>query len=240
MKEENDRLAQSRPTQADQKLVSFAKVTAKSDKLQDLIVEEGETVVLSYSSKKFNRFYQKIKPDSVDHLKELIGVPKQFQKAKSSIRQAFSTCSPESSSVFKKSSLNLSARMIPQSVLTDANSSEEEKIEARRFAREATKQYIYGNSDDMAHQKALIETYLKLREVTLYVPIFNNITVHNGATLNIAANTFLVRANNICLYGSGKIVCNGPTTFESDTFKGNQPYLVAQQLPMKPQQLSMK
>lgn len=239
MTEENDRLEQSRLIQADQKLVAFSKVTADANKLQDLIVEEGETVVLSYSSKKFRSIYQKIKPDSVDQLKELIGIPKQFQKTNSSICQTFSTRSLESSSVFKKSSLNLSARMIPPSVLTDAESSEEEKIEARRFAREATKQYIYGNIE-MAHQKSLIEAYLKERGVAIFVPIFNNITVHNGATLSIAANTFLVRANNVCLYGSGKIECNGPTTFDCSTFKGNQPYLVAQQLPMKPQQLTKK
>lgn len=239
MKEENESLSRSRPIQADQKLAAFAKVTADADKLQDLVVEEGETVVLSHSSNKFKSIYQKIKPESIDHIKELIGVPKRFQKTKSSIRQTFSTCSPESSSVFKKSSLNISARMISPSVLTDDKSSEEEKIEARRFAREAAKQYIYGSTDVDTH-KALIEAYLTLRGVFVYVPIFNNITVYNGATLNIAANTFLVRANNICLYGSGKIVCNGPTTFESNTFKGNQPYLVAQQLPMKPQQLTKK
>ena len=239
MKEENESLSRSRPIQADQKLAAFAQVTADADKLQNLVVEEGETVVLSYSSNKFKGIYQKIKPESLEHIKELIGVPKRFQKTESSIRQMFSTCSPESSSVFKKSSLNISARMISPSVLTDENSSEEEKIEARRFAREAAKQYIYGNTDVDTH-KALIEAYLTLRGVFIYVPVFNNIVVNNGATLNIAANTFLVRANNICLYGSGKIVCDGPTTFDCAIFKGNQPYMVAQQLPLKPQQLTKK
>jgi hypothetical protein len=124
-------------------------------------------------------------------------------------------------------------------VLTDETSSEEEKIEARRYAREAAKQYIYGNADVSTH-KALIEAYLTLRGVIVYVPVFKNIIVNNGATLNIAANTFLVSAYSICLYGSGKIECDGPTTFDCSIFKGNQLSMVAQQLVVKPQQLTKK
>lgn len=230
MKEENDRSAQSRPMQAGQKTVSFSKATADDNKLQDLIVEEGETIVLSYSSNRFKSFYQKIKPESIDHLKELIGVPKQFQETKSSIRQTFSTRRPGSSSVFKKSSLNLSARVFHPSVLTDDNSSEEEKIEAKMFARQAIEQYLfeyeYAYSALEAH-RAIMEAYLNYSDATLVVPIFDDITVHNGATFIVANDTPLVSANNICLYGTGKIECDGPTTLHCHgTFKGNQPYEV--------------
>lgn len=225
MTEESERLSQSRIIQTDQKLVEFAKGTARTNRLQDLIVEEGETVVLSYTSDKFKRFYQKIKPESVDHLKELMGVPRQFQKTRSSIRNTSFTCVPGSSSSLRKSSVNIFSRMISPAVLTDDKSPEEDKIEARKFAREAARQYIYGDSAEVIHQKPLIEKYLELRDMCLFIPMFKNITVYNEGTLSISANTYVVRANRVRLYGTGQIVCDGPTTFDCLSFEGKLFYM---------------
>jgi len=198
----------------------------QAGELSNLVVEEGESRTLSYQSESFKPYYREFIPESVDKIKDLIGVSDgvktsiQFTQQQSAI-----TVSPKLSAATKMVTSKLYSRVISPQILTSEDVSEDEKLEAMSMARMATKEYIYGNSTEVEHWKPLIDKYLALRHPRIFIPTFNDIIVHNGGTLNIAADTLTVNAKKIQLYGTGKIVCDGPTTFDCTSFQGNIPIL---------------
>ena len=201
-------------------LANIAKKIRQRKKLNDFVVKKGTTRVLSCTDEKSKQFYQAIKPKSAAELKELIGVPEGFQSpaVKQQMRAKF--MSEIMYGKEKKAFSNIFAKTISPKILTSRKTSKNEIFEAKECARLATEYYVYIDSTEVSHLTYLIDWYLELRDATIYVPILEDIIVYDNGTLNIAANTYVVYANKIQLFGSGKIVCDGPTTFECDSFEG--------------------
>jgi len=202
-------------------LFKMAKAYGDDDESGDLIVHEGETKVLSYASEEFKPFYQEVRLDSVDELKDLIGVPDTFVSPHLSAYH-FSAMAggPGSSPKTNKPITKFRARTISPDILTDRNAPVKEKEGILEFSRDVIKRFVYGNSEAYTQHRGLIDAYLKLKKAVITVPFFRDITVYPGGTLNIAANTFTVYARKIRLYGSGRIECDGPTTFDCTSFEG--------------------
>ena len=117
----------------------------------------------------------------------------------------------------------LKARTVGLNGFADRGLSERELAGRLRLARTATRDFIYGNSLELTHWRGAIDDYLKERSPRLYIPFFNDIIVQNEGTLHIASDTYALYARRIRLFGSGKIDCQGPTTFDCDSFEGFLP-----------------
>lgn len=201
---------------------------AKGDKPQDLTLNKDETATLSYKSKEFKKFYREIKPKSADDVKDLLGVPEFVGKFSISEKKAGKKVDekdlkgtvrlrapmPAGVDIAKLSSKLLSPKQLSSHV------GEEETEEMMSMAHMAMQAYVYGDWTKVMHWKPALDEYLRLRDAVIVIPVLNNIIVNDGATLHIAPDTHAVYANKIQMYGSGRIVCDGPTTFDCDSFEG--------------------
>lgn len=210
-------------------LSQTVKKLKKEDQQRNLVVQEGETRVLSYKSDAFKSYYETIIPKSVDEIKDMIGIPDNSSKPIQHEQQFKKTTAkpllnkPNFVKIAMPANVDVSrlrSRIISPQLLTSPDVGDDEKTEMMRLTHMAIKAYIYGDSAIVAMWLPTMEEYLKIKGAVLFVPIFNNIEVYNDATLQIAADTHVLYANDIRLYGTGKIICNGPTTFDSKSFEG--------------------
>jgi hypothetical protein len=211
------------------KLAELAQRIGREKRLPDLNVEEGETRILTHESVSMRPLYTAVEVESAADLKELIGIPDLAAPStptiglatieRSSLERLRRTgaLSPEDLPELQPTTL---ARTINPQVL-HADRDGPERDEALSVAHAAAEAFIFGNSRAVRLHEGLIDTYLKVRGATIFVPIFNDITVADKATLTVSSNTFAVFANRIRLFGTGRIVCNGPTTFDCLSFQGN-------------------
>ena len=229
------------------KLISdVATKMEESGDLSDLIICEGESRILSQKSAQMQPFYQEFKPQIAAEVKELIGLPeslstrtgafsaadimqaemvqKKISKSKKQLPNKAILGRPianRSIATFSKRATALPSKLIAVNRLIGDDVDEEEKRENLALARAATEAYIYGDTAEVAAWQPLIEAYLTIRgSISIGIPVFRNITVHNNATLNIASDTLAIYANRIKLYGNGKIDCQGPKTFHCTSFEG--------------------
>lgn len=228
-----------------EKLSELANSVQESGGLSDLVVESGESRVLSSKSNQLKKFYKELKTSSVDEIKDIIGLPdfstagtgasglvrakvedksdqtQSLQVAKNlSITEMQGIAKALPISIQAKQIRQLPAKLIASNKLTDPDIGEEEHLENLSLARTAAHAYIYGDAQAVASWKPLIESYLELRAPFILVPVFQNITVYTGGTLTVAHDTLALYANKIRLYGTGKINCQGPKTIHCSSFEG--------------------
>ncbi len=211
---------QSQPPRPRVRSASLAAVRDSIDKAggrQDLVVERNETRILSYQASWSRPHYREIRPKGVDEVKEVLGVPD------SAVGPRPGQGDPKARSIAAEDRRLLRAKTVELKALSDRTLSGAVLAENLRMARAATRNYIYGSSAEYGHWRAAIEEYLNLKRPVLLVPFFNDVVVNDGATLQVAADTHAVYANRVRLFGSGRIECQGPTTFDCASFEGYLP-----------------
>lgn len=196
----------------------LAKIAAGKRNLTDLVIERDETRTLTFESREFNAVFQPFQPKSVDDLKDILGVPDEIAAKSPAIRRF----APQAGAMKRRTlGANLQARVISPDVLDDKKASAAVRTHAFITAKQAAAQYIYGDSSRIMHLRPLINRFLELKEAMIFIPIFKNITIYNGGTLMVAPSAHVVWANNIKMYGSGRIDSQGPLTIRSATLQGN-------------------
>lgn len=219
----------------------LSEITASQDiqeSAEDLEVQADETIVIS-SRNATRRHYRQIRPKSVAELKAIIGVPDGVgvagadngdapADARETVVTAKDYAAKSALHVFDKAARPArlarplaSARLIATNrLVAGVHVPEDERLENMQIAHDAMRAYVYGKSGFSSAHLPLIEKYLQLRDPIVFVPFFRDVTVFNGGTLSIAANTLALFANKIRLYGSGRIVCTGPKTLHCTSFEG--------------------
>lgn len=198
-------------------LIEQAAIIDKDGGCEDLIVGEDETRVLSYASKSCRHYYREIKVSTLEEITDVIGVP-----------DSIFTDSCATSAGAKKSFDGVDRQALCARIgeVPAADSDLQETADDFRLVRAATHDMIYGDSRQIEHWRPAVELFLKIKNPRIFVPFFSNIVVYNGGTLTIAANTLAVYANRIRLFGTGKIDCQGPTTFDCTSFEGQLAVMV--------------
>ncbi len=198
-------------------------------KLQDYVVQEGESRILTYKNEGLRPLYRKIQPGSVDELKDILGIPSidsRSSKADALDREGLGETEPHEQLYFTPAMPSrldigrLQSRVISPQLLSSNDISQDERQELMAMARMATEAYIYGDSNQVLQWKATINEYLQLKNALVFIPYFKDIIVHHNGTLTVAADTHAVYARRIRLYGRGRIICEGPTTFDCFSFEG--------------------
>ncbi|WP_299535499.1 hypothetical protein [Ulvibacterium sp.] len=172
----------------------------KGFKAKNLELKSKKTLDLTTDSKTFKEHFKLVKVKDIAVVKELIGISDKIASKKN--------CGcPKISKIPSIKDLEVKDKR-----QRDANFA---------AARNIANRYIYGNSAEVSAYKPVLDRFLELSRATIPVFWFNDIIVHNNATLNIANDVLNVNARKIMLYGNGKITYTGPTTFNCRSFQGN-------------------
>lgn len=180
------------------------KIDPKDLKLGDLEIHEGDTYSLTYHRQDLRPHYKVLKPDDIEDVKKWLGIPDEIARKKGS-----RCCKPVVSHFFSDEK-NVSKE--------DREGWQGKKSQA---IRTVAKEYVYGDSAMYAAWRGEINNLLKVSEAFIYAVFYRDIIIHNGATLNIANNTTLLTANRVKMYGTGKIVSQGPLTLRCYSLEGN-------------------
>jgi hypothetical protein len=168
----------------------------------DLVLEEGEAATLSAESSRFKPAYRELRPRSIEEVRRAIGVP-------AAVAEKHRPCGCGAKG---------GARVFG---IEDLDSEDEAtKGGALRFAHEAAAAYIMSGQRLGGASATLLDKYLLRLDPRILVAFLGDITVNSGATLTVAKNTHGVYANRIRMYGTGKIVCDGPKTFRCTSMEG--------------------
>ena len=181
----------------------------------NLILESGETVLLSPDSARFKAFYKQIFPRTIDEVRKALGFSEETAKALQPRLQPL-----------------LAVRRVPTLTSTTIqveelqSSDSQTRFRARALAYEAARQYVV--SPDTSHLAQLvpaINQFIIDTKAFINIIILFDIEVANGATLTISANTHALNANNVTIHGTGRIVCQGRLTFKINSLRGVVPII---------------
>jgi hypothetical protein len=183
-----------------------------------LQVEAGESAVLSPDSARFKSLYQQIRPQTIDQVKQVIGLSEVTTRTLQNIPLRAVSPAPAVSEVVLRS-----IAVIPP--VSDLNSTDAEvRFSARGAAYQAASAYLESaDPRQFAHLTPLINQFLVDSAAKLNVIAFQDIDLANGATLIISNTTHALYANNIRIHGDGRIVCQGKITIKVTTLQGSQP-----------------
>jgi hypothetical protein len=207
-------------------LAAMAIDLERAGKLTDFVVDAGETRALSYKAQQLRERYQEVGIRDADQLKDVIGAPDLAFRNRLgvSIRPTFARAVrpliPNVVNLSEGFVRPLPARVLDPDVLSNPAVAAEEREEGIELARRATEDFVFSNSAEAANWRPLIDRFLTLRAPKLFIPFFRNIIINDGGTLNVARDTLTVFANRIRLFGSGRINCDGPTTFDCQSLEG--------------------
>jgi hypothetical protein len=165
-----------------------------------LRVEAGERIVLSPESKRFKANFRQVRPRSASAVRDLIGVSEDMAKSLSD-RGLRSQDSADNSAIVAVEELESADEVV------------------RHRAMHTTEQALHGyvrSGDDVSWgpMEAVIGAYLEQTNLVLHVATLQDIEVLDGGVLTVPAGTHLVEANNITIYGTGRIDCTGHTRFD--------------------------
>jgi hypothetical protein len=170
-------------------------------------LEAGECVTLSPESSRFAGVYQQITPRSADEVRELLGLSGAAVEA---VGRSRICCWPERGLAATPAAEDLEAE--------DA----ETRVNARRRTYEAFQAYVYGSdTSSLVQLKPVLDHYLAVSKSKINIARLMDIEVADRATLTISASTQVVRARNVIIHGTGRIVCQGSTTFKIVSLKGD-------------------
>jgi len=176
---------------------------------KNLEVNEKETQVLSYASRTWQEHYREIKVATLADIKDVIGAPDlAFERV---------LARPQGKT---RDGIDLDALKAKISPVPKADEDPKKAADDFRMIRAAAHSLIYGDSRQLRHWVPAVEAWLRVKNPRIFIPFFNDIVVHDGGTLVVAANTLTVFANRVRLFGSGMVRCDGPTTFDCRSFEG--------------------
>jgi hypothetical protein len=173
---------------------------------QVLRVERGEQIVLSPESPRFQDHYQEIRPRSAAELREIIGLPVEVAQALHE-RGAYYQRTARSS----------------KPVAAEDLDSRDDNVRVRAWTNtgNALRDYVYATDPQFLEQmEPAFAKYLGYSQIVLKVAVLPDIVVADGGTMLIPEGTDVVRANNIIIHGTGKIVCHVGTKIEANTIVG--------------------
>ena len=173
----------------------------------DVLVDVGETVNLTAGSSRFRGAIKLVTPKTIAEVRHILGPSVRQDEAKGS-KGHFCCTIPELSSV----------------LLTKEELDSEDKevrFRARNLAYIASREYVRStNPESFAHWESVLDHFIDISKTAFNILTVKDITVQNRGTLIIGRDIYGVTAKTIRLYGSGKIVCNGPTTLRAESFEG--------------------
>lgn len=182
----------------------------------DLVVPEGDTYTISTARSDLQSKLIEFKPRTIDEVKLLLGVS---VETVSPLTQINLSRLPTFKSV-RKCTSDDSCEMKVNPAHRFTTQPEKERKESVRNVRKVAYEMVYRNFETADAIKKLVNSYLELSEAIIWGILFQNITILNGATLNVAANTHILFANNVKMYGTGKIVSQGPLTLKCSSCEG--------------------
>ena len=173
-----------------------------------LKVEKGETVLLTFESERFRAAFRQMKPRSIDEIRQLVGVSPSVAAFASAQPGATPGCGCSKPSRFR----NIDELDSPEPAV---------RGKALSAARLDARNYVRSGARASASQKAFLDRYVQLTDAVLNLAFLADIEIQDGATLVIAPGTHALYARNIRIHGSGRIVCQGPTTINCQRINGD-------------------
>jgi hypothetical protein len=172
-----------------------------------LRVERGERIVLSPESPRFRENYLQIRPRTASEVREVLGLSAEVAQAL------------HDRGVRSRRSAHSSATV----AVEDLDSRDEvARTRARCNTGNALQDYVYAiNPQFLSQMEPVFVKYLEYWQPLIKIAVLPDIEVADGGTMMISADTNVVRANNIVVSGTGKIVCLGPMKFEANSIVGN-------------------
>jgi hypothetical protein len=173
-------------------------------------LEENESVTASPSSARFAKYYRQHRPQTIDEVRELIGITAEVP------HEHVACChTPDV----------LASRLVTPGDL-EAKDDATRHL-ARDLAHAAGRAYVRGISTVGLEQwKAVLDKYVVIGGAIIYILKLGDIDIANGATLTLSANTHGLYANHITIHGSGRIVCQRDVTIRSTSLQGIIPPVV--------------
>jgi len=173
-----------------------------------LRLEADECVTLSPTSDRFKGAYQQSQPRRAEEVRGLLGLSEAATKA----LQEGMCCPGPTTPAFVPRAEDLDS---PDAATRNA---------ARRAAYNGLQAYVHSTTPGaFDYLKPALDRYLDISKAIINWITLSDIEVANGATLTITANTHLVFASKVIIHGSGRIVCQGATTFKITSLEGVRP-----------------
>jgi hypothetical protein len=171
-----------------------------------LRVERGERILLSPESPRFRENYREVRPRTASELREVLGLSAEAAQALRDQGARHRRVSRSSAPV-----------------AVEELESQDEVVRARAHQNTgaALEDYVYAMApESLAGMELVFEKYLEKTGMVLRVADLPDIEVADGSTLVIPEGTDVVRANNITLHGSARIVCIGAVKLEANSIVG--------------------
>jgi hypothetical protein len=171
----------------------------------NLDVPAGHTVVLSPTAPQFTANYHQIHPQTMDQVRELFWFVRPDPKTvKTRMAAAVAAIAKKPFDI-----KNLES--------TDVKISRTARLQAYQVATEYVR-----NADisSLVSWKPVLDRYLVLNKAVLNIISLMDITVNNGATLQVSTNTHAIYARNFIIHGTGKVVCHAKCSFRLTTLQG--------------------
>ena len=166
---------------------------------QDLVVPEGESLILSPHVDKYATLFVQINPKSMREMKEIIGVPDGLHATGG--REKFS---------------------LPSAPVRFVGQSGPEAEAANVFVREAAKEFIYRDSVSTAAFVLPMERLLPT--VLLHVGLIQDLIVRQNATLVIPRGVDRLTVRNVTIERGGRLVLQGSNVLiRARSFRGQLP-----------------
>lgn len=180
----------------------------------DLAVEIDESVTLSPTSTRYASAYRTLTPRGIEEVRDLLGIVPAVDQRMRDLGAGGCGCGGGKGSY--------RGRTTPVHKPEDLRSEDESvRAAALRDAKVGAHRYLRGEQVSPA-QMAYLDAYIAISKAKVSMALFQNITVQDGATLTVSASTHALYANKIVMYGSGRIVCSGPTTVRCASMAGFQ------------------
>jgi hypothetical protein len=171
-----------------------------------LKLEDGECITLSPTSERFKSAYRQVQPRRAEDVRKILG----FSEAGAKALAQNTCCSP-------------APTFTPRPEDLDAEDPEI-RIAARRAAAVALQAFVNSATPAaFAYLTPALDRFLEITKAVINVVTLCDIEVGNGATLTISPSTLVVYANKVIIHGTGRIVCDGPTTFKITSLEGIRP-----------------
>lgn len=188
-----------------------AKEAADDHGGHDLRLEEDESVTASPGSARFAKYYRQYRPQSIDEVRELIGITAEIP------HQHADCCHTPAV---------LASRLVTPGEL-EAKDDATRHV-ARELAHAAGRAYVRGVSTVGLEQwKPVLDKYVVLGGAIINILELGDIDIANGATLTLSVSTQGLYANHITMHGSGRIVCHADVAIRATSLKGVSPIIVA-------------
>lgn len=172
-----------------------------------LRVERGERIVLSPDSPRFRENYQQLQPRTAMQAREILGMSPEVAK-----------------SLYERGVRPERSALSSAPVAAEDLDSRDEAVRARARTNigNALLDYVYApDTKFLTEMEPAFVKHLEYLRPVIMIAVLPDIEVAAGATMVVSVDTHVLKANNIVISGTGRIVCLGPTKFEANSIVGN-------------------